>query len=161
MRPSIRRTDENGQRHLTRKGVALCGMEVPGMTPLVHSLTCLRNFIFNQGRDDNCPECEELMLREVCEFEVVQEVPSNMTATLEPQEVMPGHQYEVGLYCHSHPDRWMIKGVIHEGWVSSFVAYHPIYKFVFGDFNDVVYATSEEGYKNFVKGHSPNVWGDI
>jgi hypothetical protein len=167
MRPVIRRTDEYGQRHLTRKGVALCGLEVPGMTPLVHSLQCLRNFIFNKGSEANCGECEELMLQEVCEFEAAPGfIPEGYTCSLEPEEVMPGHQNETGVFCHRHEDKWMIKGNIHEDayyWVDSFVAYHPQYRFVFGDFNDVVYASSEEGYKHFIAHHAPNTWdlGDI
>lgn len=166
MKPSIRRTDENGKRHLTRKGKALCGMEVPGMTPLVHSLTCLRNFIFNQGRENNCHQCEQLMLREVCEFEYVQEVPLGYTRTMEPDDVLPGHESQMGVYCHRHDDGWMIIGAIVEDayyWVDNFIAYHPQHRFVFGAFNDTLYATSEEGYQDFIAKHIPRTWdtGDI
>lgn len=167
MRPVIRRTDEYGQRHLTRNGRALCGLEVPGMTPLVHSLQCLRNFIFNSGSEANCGECEELMLREVCEFEApLEPAPEGLSYRLDPEVVMPGHQYETGMYCTRHDDGWMVKGIIYEDayyWVTGFVAYHPQFRFVFGDFNDAVYASSEEAYKDFVAHHSPSTWdmGDI
>jgi len=157
----------DGLRHLGNQRL-VCGKDVPVKRKrLIYSLTGLRNFIFNKGSETNCQECEELKLRAECEYEAPLEyAPEGLSYRLEPDIVMPGHQYETGMYCTRHDDGWMVKGIIHEDayyWVESFVAYHPKFGFVFGDFNDAVYASSEEAYKDFVAHHSPNTWdaGDI
>jgi hypothetical protein len=158
---------KDGLRHLGNQRL-VCGKDVPVKRKrLIYSLTGLRNFIFNKGSETNCPECEELKLREVCDFQVpLEPTPEGMRTTLNPEEVVSDHQYETGLYCHRHPDKWMIKGIIYEDayyWVEDFVAYHPKYKFVFGNFEEDVYASSEEAYKDFISKHTPHTWdgGDI
>ena len=65
-----------------------------------------------------------------------------------------------------HEDGWTIYGTIHEDyyeWVNDFVAIHDYYGYVFGNFEDEVFAKSEEAYRNFYENHKPNAWdyGDI
>ena len=61
---------------------------------------------------------------------------------------------------------WTIEGEIHEDWyewVNEFKATHPKYGKVWGDFEEKVYADSEEGFQDFYKHHVPEAWdyGDI
>lgn len=70
------------------------------------------------------------------------------------------------VYEKIHPDGWHIKGKIIEDyfeWVNDFVAIHPEYGKVHGNFEYKVYADSEEGFKHFMKNHPPEAWdyGDI
>ncbi len=61
----------------------------------------------------------------------------------------------------THPDGWTVKGHVTEDyyeWVNAFHAQHPSYGLVYGDFEETVYATSEEGYDHFVKHHPPRIW---
>ena len=65
-----------------------------------------------------------------------------------------------------HLDGWTIKGEIHEDyyvWVSDFEASHQVFGKVWGNFEDKVYADSEEGFNDFYNNHKPNAWdyGDI
>jgi hypothetical protein len=56
---------------------------------------------------------------------------------------------------------WGIVGEIHEDWykwVNEFEATHSIYGKVWGNFEDKVFADSEEGYEDFVKNHPPESW---
>lgn len=67
-----------------------------------------------------------------------------------------------------HPDDvgtndsgWIVKAEIHEDyfeWVNYFEAFHEDYGIVWGDFEDEVYASSEEAFNHFVKNHEPSVW---
>ena len=43
-------------------------------------------------------------------------------------------------------------------WVNQFEAIHPFYGKVWGDFEDKVYADTEEGFNHFYKNHPPNAW---
>ena len=66
----------------------------------------------------------------------------------------------------THPSGWTIKGEVHEDyyeWVNSFEAEHPVFGKVWGDFENEVYADSEEGFADFYKNHAPEAWdyGDI
>lgn len=65
-----------------------------------------------------------------------------------------------------HPDGWIISGEVHEDyyeWVNEFEAHHPTYGKVWGNFEEEVYAESEEGFQHFYKNHTPVAWdyGDI
>ena len=56
---------------------------------------------------------------------------------------------------------WKVVGEIHEDyyeWVNQFEATHEKYGKVWGDFEDIVYADSKEGYENFIKNHEPESW---
>lgn len=60
-----------------------------------------------------------------------------------------------------HSSGWTIKGEIQEDgliWVNEFEAKHPLYGRVWGNFEDKVYADSEEGYKHFWQNHEPYAW---
>lgn len=50
---------------------------------------------------------------------------------------------------------------IHEDWylwVNKFEATHSIYGRVWGDFEDEVFADSEDGLNHFIKNHPPEEW---
>ena len=88
--------------------------------------------------------------------------------TLNPSEVTDEENVaNTGIeYSKTHKDGWIIKGEVHEDyydWVNEFEANHPIYGKVWGDFEDVVYADTEEGFKDFFEKHKPEAWdyGDI
>lgn len=56
---------------------------------------------------------------------------------------------------------WLISGDIHEDyyeWVNEFEAEHPTYGKVWGNFEDKVYADSEEGFRHFYENHTPEAW---
>jgi len=61
---------------------------------------------------------------------------------------------------------WVIAGEIHEDWyewVNEFYASHPKFGIVMGDFEETVYADSEEAFEHFYSHHPPEEWdyGDI
>lgn len=56
---------------------------------------------------------------------------------------------------------WEISGKIHEDyyeWVNDFEAIHPVFGKVWGNFEDKVFADSEEGYNHFFENHKPINW---
>ena len=56
---------------------------------------------------------------------------------------------------------WHIEGDVHEDyyeWVNEFKATHNNGWEVWGDFEDIVYATSEEAFNHFIDNHPPNEW---
>ncbi len=56
---------------------------------------------------------------------------------------------------------WIIEGEIisdYYEWVNDFKASHKKYGKVWGNFEDIVYADSEEGYQHFFEHHEPHVW---
>lgn len=60
-----------------------------------------------------------------------------------------------------HSSGWEIFGEIinnYYEWVNQFEAEHPIYGKVYGDFEDVVFADSEEGFQHFFNNHPPTAW---
>ena len=64
---------------------------------------------------------------------------------------------ELGL----QPSGWTITGEVHEDyyeWVNAFEATHPVFGRVWGDYEDVVNADSEEGFNNFYRNHPPTEW---
>lgn len=85
--------------------------------------------------------------------------------TLNPYEVTEGNE-ESGTHERTHDDGWTIKGEIHEDyytWVNDFEAVHTKLGKVWGNFENTVYADSEEGFKDFYDKHKPSAWdyGDI
>jgi len=80
--------------------------------------------------------------------------------TLSASEVTDGSE-DNGKHKRTHSDGWTIEGEIHEDyftWVNEFKAHHPMYRRVWGNFEDKVYADSEEGFKHFMTNHSPEAW---
>ena len=82
------------------------------------------------------------------------------------------HPWEVGDYSigveqsHTHKDGWTITAVVkedHYEWINEFSAVHPTLGKVWGNFEDDVFADSEEAYKHFYENHPPHAWdyGDI
>ena len=56
---------------------------------------------------------------------------------------------------------WVISGEIHEDyyeWVNEFEAIHPDLGRVWGNFENVVYADSQEAFEHFYKNHTPSEW---
>lgn len=95
------------------------------------------------------------------QFDLNKEEYGSPARTLEPVEVLENHKDETGQYSRTHPDKWTISGVIVEDyfyWVNDFEASHPIYGRVWGNFEDIVYADSEEGFQNFVANHPAYEW---
>ncbi len=67
------------------------------------------------------------------------------------------HPSELGV----NESGWSISGQVHEDyyeWVNYFEAVHPVFGRVWGDFEDVVYADSEEAFNDFYKNHEPIHW---
>ena len=61
----------------------------------------------------------------------------------------------------NHSSGWTIHGEIVEDyytWINAFVATHPKYGKVWGDFEKIVFADSELGYLDFIQSHSPDHW---
>jgi hypothetical protein len=86
--------------------------------------------------------------------------------TLDQSEVCSDSLIEDGFSSRMHEDGWTISGEIYEDyyvWVNGFVASHPIYGKIRGDFESSIFADNEEGYKDFMKNHAPTAWdyGDI
>jgi hypothetical protein len=85
--------------------------------------------------------------------------------TLDPDCVFEeglGKSYPVRkLSSRTHENGWTIKGTIIEDyyyWVNDFEAQHPKFGRVWGDFEDKVFADSEEGFEDFYKNFPPNAW---
>ena len=56
---------------------------------------------------------------------------------------------------------WTVEGEVHEDyyeWVNDFVAKHPVYGYVKGNFETVVTAKSKKAYKHFIEYHPPEEW---
>lgn len=81
--------------------------------------------------------------------------------TLNPEEVCENHDEQTGMSTRVHADGWTISGEICEDWfywVNAFEAHHPVYGRVWGNFEDTVYAGSEEGLLAFKAAHPPKAW---
>lgn len=64
-------------------------------------------------------------------------------------------------YLGTNDSGWVITGEVMEDyyeWVNDFEATHPDFGRVWGDFEDIVYADSEEGFKHFFEHHPPSEW---
>lgn len=84
-----------------------------------------------------------------CDFSHLVTYSSNNALTLHPSEI------------GNNASGWEIEGEIHEDyyeWVNYFEAVHPDFGFVYGDFENVVYASSEEAYNHFMQCHAPQSW---
>lgn len=56
---------------------------------------------------------------------------------------------------------WTIDAEIHEDyyeWINEFKASHPKYGKVWGNFEDIVYASSKKAYERFLKDHPYTEW---
>jgi len=85
--------------------------------------------------------------------------------TLCPGEVyegdVKGRIFTPKKYTRTHPDGWTISGVVYSDWrdwVNEFEASHPVYGRVWGNFQNEVYADSEEGFAHFYENHKPDAW---
>ena len=61
----------------------------------------------------------------------------------------------------THESGWTIEGVIHEDWyewVNYFEAHHPVYGVVKGDYEKMIEAECEEGFRHFVEHHPAYCW---
>lgn len=86
---------------------------------------------------------------------------NHQAITLDPEKVLENHSNETGVFQRLHSDGWTIKGEIREDyyfWVNEFEASHPVYGRVWGNFEETVYADSEEGFVAFTDAHEPYVW---
>ncbi len=89
------------------------------------------------------------------------EIEGSMAFTLSPEEVCENHQSLTGFSARTYVDGWTISGAIHEDyyyWVNDFEAHHPRFGRVWGNFEDVVYADSEEAFDAFRASHEPQSW---
>jgi len=81
--------------------------------------------------------------------------------TLSAKEVsdMP---FDTGHFVKKHDDGWEIEGfVLTDGvmfWVNEFMATHPKYGNVYGDFELEVISDTEEGFQDFYTRHCPESW---
>ena len=60
-----------------------------------------------------------------------------------------------------HDNGWEVSAEIHEDyyeWVNFFEAYNPKFGSVWGDFEDVVFASSKTAYNDFLKYFQPQQW---
>lgn len=70
-------------------------------------------------------------------------------------------------YLGEHEDGWIIKGEVKEDyyeWVNDFYAGNTkTFDWVYGNFEEKVYASSQEAYNLFIKKYPPTAWdyGDI
>lgn len=86
--------------------------------------------------------------------------------TLDAEEVSDDPDVIGGIHTRSHGDGWIIRGQVCEDyfvWVNEFAARHPQLGAVWGDFEGVVFASSEEAFADFYAKHPPFAWdyGDI
>lgn len=80
--------------------------------------------------------------------------------TLSPESVTDCRE-SCGVFTKTHPSGWTITGEVFENyyyWVNKFSAHHLEYGSVHGDFEDIVYADSQEAFDHFVKNHPPEEW---
>lgn len=87
---------------------------------------------------------------------------SSTALTLQASEVTGfGSIMEGNLHQKTHIDGWTIKAKVEEDWflwVNYFEANHPIHGRVWGDFEDEVFADTEEGFNHFYANHTPEQW---
>lgn len=90
----------------------------------------------------------------------------NGALTLKKEDVEDIYLGDRRRYMKTHDDGWTIIGDIKEDyyeWVNEFIAIHPKYGKVWGDFEDKVFADSMDGLNDFYTKHTPVDWdyGDI
>lgn len=79
--------------------------------------------------------------------------------TLDPGCVQTGGDNEYSE--KTNGSGWTIRGFVKEDyyvWVNAFVARHPVWGVVYGDFESAVFASSEEAYEQFFEHHPPHAW---
>lgn len=94
---------------------------------------------------------------------------SSQARTLSPEKIL-GDKFNV-LECNSnysspeflviHENGWTISGTVSEDyyvWINEFHASHPIFGSVGGDFEDFIYASSEEAFENFLEHYPYDEW---
>lgn len=84
-----------------------------------------------------------------------------MAHTLESKEVDSTGEKYMGMSMCEHNDGWTIAGYVHEDmvtWVNDFMAWSLKYGRVWGNFEKIVYADSEEAYQHFIENHPPREW---
>lgn len=89
------------------------------------------------------------------------EVKGSSAHTLAPEEIYENHTFQCGGSSRKHKDGWTISGVISEDyfyWVNDFVATHPDFGRVWGNFESEVFASTEAAFQDFFEGHSPEAW---
>ena len=88
------------------------------------------------------------------------EIEGHQALTLNTSEVTDSDA-ESGEHTKTHPSGWTITGEIYEDyykWVNDFVATHPQFGTVRGNFEVDVDATSEAAFVHFWKHHEPMAW---
>lgn len=81
--------------------------------------------------------------------------------TLPFEYVCDKEEAQAGFFSRLHANGWTISGLVHEDyyyWVNSFEAHHPVFGRVWGDFEEEVFADSEEGYAAFYECFPPDSW---
>ncbi len=81
--------------------------------------------------------------------------------TLKPEYVREKEEIGGGYHVTTHSNGWTILGYVQEDcyqWVNKFEAEHFKFGRVWGDFEDVVSADSEEGYQDFYRNFPPESW---
>lgn len=94
-------------------------------------------------------------------FEKHYEIDGSNANTLAAEEVCENHGSQAGFSTRTHKDGWAIAGIISEDycyWVNDFEANHPVFGRVWGNFESVVFADSEDGFNDFLKKHPPEYW---
>src|ERR1035437_2723671 len=78
-----------------------------------------------------------------------------------PPEAVSKRSVDGGTHYRTHDSGWTIRGEVHEDWihwVNSFEASHSKFGRVWGNFEESVFADSEEGYAHFYENHTPEAW---
>lgn len=78
------------------------------------------------------------------------------TAIVDRPGVTAGREYTL-----THKNGWTVTGVLIEDWyewVNDFEASHPTYGRVYGNFENEVYADSEDGFQDFYENFTPDAW---
>jgi hypothetical protein len=82
--------------------------------------------------------------------------------TLKPREVYEGEDVRsIKNSSRTHSSGWTILGDVKEDyfvWVNDFKAEHPKLGIVFGNFEKMVKASSEDAFSHFIKHHTPVAW---
>jgi len=64
------------------------------------------------------------------------------------------------IYKKKHPSGWKISAKINEDYIlfiSDFKASHPHYGKLYGDYDKIIYAESDEAYNHFIENHPPDM----
>ena len=82
------------------------------------------------------------------------------------EDLQYDNDFGIDTYTRTHESGWTITAVIHCDWyfwVNYFVANHPKYGWIYGDFEEEITCLSEKAFDHFYKNHPPELWdyGDI